>query len=166
MTETPSMRDNLLQDLQSNLDHFAHITSDLSAAEQVTPFTDEGWSIKDFLAHTAHWKKAAHALLVAYLHDQPLPPPEPSGDEANEVQRLRHASFSLREVQADWQANNTHLKHLIVDELDEQHLAKEVRVPWDAVDSASIYSILNDICEHDIEHFDFIEQRLNQIKQA
>ncbi len=156
-------QEQLVETLRLDQQHFDRITHALTATDQTTPFTPEGWSVKDFLAHAAHWKQAAHASLVAFVHDQPPPAPIASGDEANARQKQIYASLSLPEAQSFWQETHTQMLHLIVDELDENRLTSEVHVPWDASDTQPASTLIAEMCDHDTEHFAFIETHFNLI---
>jgi hypothetical protein len=158
MADTQITQEGLAESLRLDQERFNLVTQKLSETGQVAPFTPEGWSVKDFLAHMAHWKQAAHAFLVAYVHDQPYPPFVESGDEANAKQQRIYASLSLPEAQSFWQETHTHMLHLVVDELDENHLHEEVRVPWNEEAMVSACELVADICGHDAEHFDLIEE--------
>lgn len=159
MAAVPTQQE-LLDMLQSDHERFTRLIEHLSDEEQQTPFTPQGWSVRDFLAHMAHWKAATQMLLVAYTHDQPLPPQTPSGDEANEEDRQMNRARTLPQVRNDWEETHTRLQHLIVDELDDTRLQEKVRPPWSEEGDGSepICTILVDICGHDVEHFELMEQ--------
>lgn len=157
MADTQFTQEGLAESLRLDQERFNRVTQTLSETAQVTPFTSEGWSVKDFFAHMAHWKQAAHAFLVAFVHDQPLPAFVESGDEPNAKQQRIYSSLSLQEAQSFWQETHTHMLHLIVDELDADHLNAEVHVPWDEEAMASACELVADMCGHDAEHFDLIE---------
>ncbi len=108
MADTQITQEGLAESLRLDQKRFEHITQSPSETEQVTPFTPEGWSVKDFLTHMAHWKQAAHAFLVAFVHDQPLPAFIASGNEANATQQQIFASLSLQAAQSFWQETHTH----------------------------------------------------------
>ena len=150
---------SLLESLKHDEDRFNLLVSRLSEEQQLQPVTAEGWSVKDFLAHMAHWKAATHAILVAYTHDQPLPDVTPSGDEANAEMRQQDASRSLQEVQDYWMASHKHFVHLVADELDDTRLSEKVRAPW-GDDEEMMCVMLAEICEHDREHFLLIERHV------
>jgi hypothetical protein len=158
MADTQVTQEGLAESLRLDQARYNRLIQTLSEAEQVTPFTPEGWSVKDFLAHMAHWKQAAHAFLVAYIHDQPLPTFIESGDEANAKQQRIYASLSLQQAQSFWQEAHTHLLHLVVDELDEDHLTGEVHVPWDEEGTAPACTLVAEMCGHDVEHLELIER--------
>jgi len=99
--------------IQADHDRFERVIQHLSEEQQLRPISPEGWSVKDFLAHMAHWNAAAHAVLVAYLHYQPLPEVVPSGDEANAQIREQDSSRSLQEAQQYWQESHSHLLHML-----------------------------------------------------
>ena len=147
----------LLDAFQEDAARFQRLILALDDVQQELPFTSEGWSVKDFLAHMSHWKAATQQLLVAYTHDQPLPPVMPSGDSANAEAREVDKALSLPQVRNYWEETNTHLLHLIADELDDERLQEEVRSPW-GDDFMAVCTILADMCEHDAEHFELIEQ--------
>ena len=165
MTSAQHTQSDILAILQRDHERFTALINQLSEEELQKPFTPEGWAIKDFLDHMTHWKKAAHALVVAFLHDQPLPPVVSSGDAENEEQRRRCAAVSVQDILADWKETHTHLRHTVIDELDEQRLLMEkIRVPWDKEVTEPIGTLIADMCEHDAEHFDLIEQHFTSDK--
>lgn len=149
---------DILDALQDDLTRFRTIINQLDEVQQQIAITPQGWSVKDFLAHTSHWKAATHKLLVAYTHDQPLPPPTPSGDAANAEAREMDKAMSLPQVRTYWEEVHEHMTHLVADDLDDKKLTEEVRAPWSETASSPICEIIVDICEHDAEHFDLIEQ--------
>lgn len=157
MATTHPTQQQLLDMLQRDHARFTRLIQRLNEEEQQTPFTPEGWSVRDFLAHMAHWKDATHRLMVAYTHDQPLPPATPSGDAANAEDREMNTARSLPQIRNDWETEHTRLQHLVVDELDDTRLQERVRVPWGERE-ARICTIIAQICEHDNEHFDLIDQ--------
>lgn len=161
MTDTTMTQEKLVESLRLDQQHFDRLTHALTQSDQTTPFTPEGWSVKDFLAHMAHWKQAAHASLVAFVHDQPSPTPIESGDEANARQQQIYASLSLPEAQSFWQETHTQMLHLVVDELDDNRLTTEVHVPWDETDTQPACTLVAEMCDHDIEHFALIKAHFN-----
>jgi len=156
-TERPSQQ-GILDSFQEDHTRFSRLINHLSEDQQQTAFTPEGWSVRDFLAHMAHWKAATLKLIVAYTHDQPLPPVMPSGDEANAEAREIDKALSLPQVRSYWEETHVNLTHLIADELDDEKLQDEVRPPWDENPPMSLCTIIADICGHDAEHFELIEQ--------
>src|SRR5260221_11257995 len=68
----PYTQADLLRLLQIDHNHFTTVVTRLSEEEQLQAFSNEGWSVKDFLDHMAHWNNAANRLLSAYLYNQPL----------------------------------------------------------------------------------------------
>ncbi len=172
-------RETLLQQLQENEERFNRLIGRLSNEEQTRPFTPEGWSVKDFLAHMTYWKHVTNACLVAYTHDQPLPDCIEVGDEANEEQRKRDAGQSLEDTQGAWEKTHKHMVHLVVDELDDNHLAEKLRTPWCDADTGAkvrmpwnenktepICEIVNSMCKHDVELFDLIEKYFKEEKSS
>ena len=159
MSTPPPTQESLLSSFKQDHDRFERVIQRLSEEQQLRPISPEGWSVKDFLAHMAHWNTATNAVLVAYLHYQPLPEVVPSGDEANAQMRQQDSSRSLQEVHQYWQESHTHLLHMLTDELDDTRLAEEVRAPW-SDDQIAICVLLMEMCEHDREHFLFIERHV------
>ncbi len=148
----------ILDALQEDLARFQKLIIRLDDEQQQMAITPEGWSVRDFLAHMSHWKAATQKLLVAYTHDQPLPPVMPSGDEANEEARQMDKSLSLPQVRNYWEETHERFTHLVADNLDDRKLQEEVRPPWDENITQPICTIVASICEHDNEHFTLIEQ--------
>ncbi len=148
----------ILDALQEDLARFQQLIIRLDDEQQQIAITPEGWSVRDFLAHMSHWKAATQKLLVAYTHDQPLPPVMPSGDEANEEARQMDKSLSLPQVRNYWEETHERFTHLVADNLDDRTLQQEVRPPWDEDTTEPICTMIASICEHDDEHFALIEQ--------
>lgn len=155
--EQPTQQ-GILDSLQEDHARFSRIINHLSEQQQQIAFTPEGWSVKDFLAHMAHWKAATLKLIVAYIHDQPLPPVMPSGDEANAEAREMDKGLSLPQVRNYWEETHLNFTRLVADELDDEKLQDEVRPPWDENPPMPLCTIIADICGHDGEHFELIEQ--------
>jgi len=156
-TQLPTQQ-GLLDSLQDDHARFQKLISRLNDEEQQTAITSEGWSVKDFLSHMSHWKAATQKLVVAYTHDQPLPPVRPSGDEANAEAREMDQELSLPQVRNYWEETHMHLTHLVADELDDKKLQEEVRPPWDEHTVEPLCTMVASMCEHDAEHFSLIEQ--------
>ena len=148
---------SLLDAFQDDAARFQRVINALNEEQQQVAITPEGWSVKDFLSHMSHWKAAMLRFLVAYTHDQPFPPGIRSGDEANAEAREMDKALSLPQVRNYWEETHMHLVHLIADELDDARLKEEVRSPW-GDDLVPICMTIADICEHDAEHFELIEQ--------
>lgn len=158
MAQQLPTQQQLIDGLQNDLERFRSLINRLDDEQQQIAITPEGWSVKDFLAHMSHWKAATHKLLVAYTHDQPLPPPTPSGDKANAEAHELDKTMSLPEVRTYWEEVHEHMTHLLVDNLDDKKLTDEVRTPWSETDTMPICTTITDICYHDAEHFELIEQ--------
>jgi hypothetical protein len=156
-TQQPTQQE-ILDFLQEDLARFHKLINRLNEEQQQVAITPQGWSVKDFLAHMSHWKAATQKLLVAYTHDQPLPPVMPSGDEADEEARQMDKSLSLPQVRNYWEETHEHFTHLVADNLDDKTLREEVRPPWDGNTDEPICAIVASICKHDAEHFALIEQ--------
>jgi uncharacterized damage-inducible protein DinB len=148
----------LLDSFHESHMRFQELITPLNDEEQQIAITPEGWSVKDFLAHMSHWKAATQKLIVAYTHDQPLPPVTPSGDEANAEAREMDKALSLPAVRNYWEETHMHMIHLIADELDDEKLREEVRPPWNEHTTEPLCTIVAYICEHDAEHLALIEQ--------
>ena len=152
-------QESLVESLRRDAERFDILVSKVSEEQQLAAISPEGWSVKDFIAHMAHWKAVTHALLVAYTHDQLLPDVTPSGDEVNAEMRQQDAARSLQDVHSYWQEVHTHLLHLVVDELNDKKLDEVLRPPWGG-DDEKLCVIVAEIIEHDREHFLLIERLL------
>jgi hypothetical protein len=157
-TQQPATQQELLDAYQENHERFLKLINHLDEEQQQSPFTPEGWSVKDFLSHMSHWKAATLKLIIAYTHDQPLPPVTPSGDEANAEACEMDKAISLPQVRNYWEETHMHFTHVIADVLDDKKLQEEVRPPWDEGVTESLCSIVAEICGHDEEHLELIEQ--------
>jgi hypothetical protein len=153
----PTQQD-ILDALNDDHERFQRLVTSLSEEEQQIAFTPEGWSVKDFLSHMSHWKAATQRLIVAYTHDQPLPPVMPSGDRANAEARETDKVLPLPQVRNYWEETHMHFIHLVADELDDKKLQEEARLPWEDNTTAPLCTMIAYICEHDAEHFELIDQ--------
>jgi hypothetical protein len=158
VTQPLPTQQGLLDVLQDDYARYQKLIGRLSEEEQQSAFTPEGWSVKDFLAHMSHWKAATQKLIIAYVHDQPLPPETPDGDAANEEAREMDKSMSLPQVRNYWEETHQIMTRLVADELDDKRLLEEVPQPWDQSTPDTIGAIVSSICEHDAEHFELIDQ--------
>ena len=158
MAKQLSTQRDFLDVLENDHARFHKLINRLNDEEQQTAFTPEGWSFKDFLSHMSYWREATKLVIVAYTHDQPLPPVASSGDEANEVVREMNKALSLPQVRNYWEETHIQLTHVVADELKDEKLQDEVRPPWDEHTTESLSSMVASICEHDMEHFELIEQ--------
>ena len=152
--------------LQEDYARYQKIILHLNDEEQQTAFTPEGWSVKDFLSHMSHWAAATHKVLVAYVHDQPLPPAIPSGNKANAIARETYKELSLPQVRNYWEETHMHLTHLVADELDDKKSQEETRPPWSENTTEPLCTQIASVCEHDAEHFELIEQYFELGKQV
>lgn len=157
-TQQPATQQELLEAFQDNHERFLKLIAQLNEEQQQTPFTPEGWSVKDLLSHMSHWKAATLKLIVAYTHYQPLPPVTLSGAEANEEAREMDKALSLPEVRNYWEETHMHFTHVIADVLDDKKLQEEVSPPWDEEVTEPLCSIVVSICGHDQKHLEVIEQ--------
>jgi hypothetical protein len=155
--QQPTQQD-LLDAFQENHERFLKLINHLDEEQQQIAFTPEGWSVKDFISHMSHWKAATLKLIVAYTHDQPLPPVTPSGYQADAEAREMDKELPLPRVRNYWEETHTHFTHVIADVLDDKKLQEEVRTPWDEDITEPLCSIVASICEHDDEHLELIEQ--------
>jgi hypothetical protein len=153
----PTQQD-LLDLFQDGYARYQKLLHHLTDEEQQIAFTPEGRSVKDFLAHTSHWKAATHKLIVAYTRDQPLPPETPSGDLGNALAHEVDKSLSLPYVRNYWEETHLLMTRLISDELDDNKLLEEVPPPWNQSTTEVLSDMVASICEHDDEHFELIEQ--------
>jgi hypothetical protein len=156
-TQQPTRQD-LLDAFQDDHERFLKLINHLNEEQQQIAFTPEGWSVKDFLSHMSHWKAATLKLIVAYTHDQPLPPITPLGEEANAEAREMDQELPLPKVRNYWEETHMHFTHVVADVLDDNKLQEVVRPPWDEGVTESLCSIVASICAHDDEHFELIEQ--------
>ncbi len=166
MTTQQLTQQEILDLLQEDHARYQKIIHHLNDEEQQTAFTPEGWSVKDFLSHMSYWTAATHKVLVAYVHDQPLPPATPSGNEANAEVREIEKHFSLPKVRNYWEETHMHLTHLVVDELDDKKSQEETRPSWSENNTEPLWTQVVAVCEHDAEHFELIEQYFEIGKQA
>ena len=158
-TQLPN-KDALVLLFQKDQQRFHDLVQHQGPEALQRPFTPEGWSAKDFIAHMTHWKRGTLARVVAYLHSQPLPPALPIGHEANATQRQLEVDSTLQEVIDEWNTIHVHLQHLLAQQLNESNITEEISATWDESEQIPICSLLEEMYKHDTEHLDLIEQNL------
>ncbi len=157
MVTSSSYQETLLDLLQQSHDRFVVQMGKLSDQDKLRPFTYEGWSIKDFVSHLSYWKQGVCDSISAYLRGEPFPPALPDGDTANEVQRQLHHQETLASIFQEWQTVHSRLYHLVQHELKESQLSQPIRPPWNEHDLQPIGKLVEEIYNHDMEHFDLVE---------
>src|SRR5438093_12710598 len=101
MTEHISIsKEQLLEKMCSGYDAFSALLSSLSEAQLTTPGVNDGWSVKDNIAHLSAWQRRQIARNEAVRESVELPDPTPgmSIDEINELYYQQNKARSLTDV--------------------------------------------------------------------
>ncbi|HLF24735.1 MAG TPA: DinB family protein [Anaerolineae bacterium] len=105
---TPRSRAELLERIRQSHAAFEQMIRALSEAQLTTPGADDGWSVKDHLAHLAAWQRGITALLRRQPRYAAMglerPGPDASFDDLNAVLYQHSKDRPLSEVLADFRA--------------------------------------------------------------
>lgn len=91
MLETLSKAD-LLDKMREGRTQFAALIGQLSDEQMLTPSLDNGWTVKDVLAHVAWWANYAAGVIDALMDGRTPDVEKPETDEA--VDALNAAAFA------------------------------------------------------------------------
>lgn len=129
--DNPATKDELLHLVRTEWAVFEDILKQVQQQKMVEPNVENGWSVKDILAHITAWEKLmCQWLEEAVRGDIPERPQDDAGiDRLNARLYAQNRDKSLDEVLADFQ--NTHQRSLKVIQLvPENDLFDPQRFDW------------------------------------
>src|SRR5436305_403008 len=99
MTEHIS-KEQLLEKMRSGYTAFSALLSSLSEAQLTTPGVNDGWSVKDNIAHLSVWQRRQIARNEAVRQNVELPDPTPGMgiDEINQLYYQQNKDRSLADI--------------------------------------------------------------------
>jgi len=169
--DSPSLPQNkaeLMARLQREWAAVEQAISGLTEAQMVAP-GEEGWSVKDHLAHLTHWEQI---LVLSQLGDRPFVEAANVDDETarlppegglNESMQQRDKDRPLAEVLAD--SRRSHQQVLdTLDGMDFAYLMRP-RYPDDPDRGPLINWVIGNTYEHYREHREYIQTVIRQVSK-
>ncbi len=163
MTEQ-HIKATLLEDTQKGYDDFGHLLSSLTNEQMTTPTMDNGWSVKDAIAHLTAWQQRPIALLQAVRDNQELPDPTPnmSVDEINEMFYQQNKSLPLDRALANLHAVQQQTMAALQASSEED---LNMPIAW-LGNRPVVQWVIGNNSEHYQEHIGYIQTWLQQTKSV
>lgn len=149
-----------LQKMQAGYNAFEALLAPLTEAQMTSPDVNDGWSVKDNLAHLSAWHKRVIQLLNATMQGVPLPDPTPdmTTDEVNAQFYDENRNRSLQDIHTEFRTTYQQLR-ATVQTMSNEDLNK----PFDWLDGRSVGEYVpGNTYEHYQEHTDIIEAWLKR----
>ncbi len=113
--EWPTTREQVIDWTHSEHDMLEQVVNSLTPEQLVAPILDDGWSVKDVLAHIAEWEKLMLGWIEAYLRGGApvrfapdfVPTPDTfqeTADRLNQALYEQNRARSLQDVCEDYAA--------------------------------------------------------------
>ncbi len=157
-------KDTLLTDTQKGYDDFEQLLSQLTTEQILAPKGDDGWSVKDNIAHLVAWQQRTINLLQAVRDNRELPDPTPNmnEDEINAMFYQQYKSLPLDKALADLHAVQQQTISAL-QSLSEDDLNKPIA--W--LDNRPVVGwVVGNNSDHYQEHTHYIQKSLQQTKNA
>ena len=165
----PENKDGALETLRAEFARWEALLGGLSAAQITAPQLDEGWSVKDVVAHLWTWQQRSVARLEAARDGhEPVYPAWPTQLDP-ELEDQPHALNAWLyqatrdqpwpQIYASWHANFTRFLELAA-ALSEADLLEQDRYPW--LPGYALIEVLHGTAEHHAEHAEYLAPLLVQ----
>ena len=158
--------------LREELSRWEALLAGLSVAQVTAPQLDEGWSVKDVVAHLHAWQLRSNARLEGALHGrEPQYPPWPSEfdpeieGEPHDLNAWLYAHYRdqpWQTIYGNWNADFRRLLQL-ADALPEDDLLEAGKYAW--LEGYPLLAVLQGTLEHHREHAEYLEPQLAQLRQ-
>jgi hypothetical protein len=149
-----------LEKMQAGYNAFEALLAPLIETQMTAPDVNDGWSVKDNLAHLSAWHKRVIQLLNATMQGIPLPDPTPdmTTDEVNAQFYQENRGRSLQDVHAEFRVTYQQVCDAV-----QAISTEDLNKPLDWLDGRSVgeYIPVNTY-EHYQEHTDIIEAWLKR----
>ncbi len=151
-------KEQLLEKMRSGYATFSTLLSSLSEAQLTAPNVNDGWSIKDNIAHLSAWQRRQIARNQAVRDGVELPDPTPgmSIDEINELYYQQNKDRALADVLDEFHETDRLLQESVEALTDEQLNSP---IPWLDGRTLAPY-VAGDSYEHYEEHTEIIQHWL------
>ena len=156
MTQQPYVnKDTLLNDIRKGYSDFDTLLSSLNEQQMLTPGGNDGWTIKDHIAHLISWQRRTLPMLQAVMDNVELPDPTPdmTMDQINEQFYQRDVALPLDRVLAEHRAMQQLLFNA-VQSMSEEDLNRPI--PW-LDDRPVVGWVIGNTYEHYEEHTKYIQ---------
>jgi len=158
----------LLEALEDERQEILNLLEDVTDEAMLEPGTAGDWSVKDILAHIAHWEGQLITLLFQAQRGVKKPTTvhfsKETTDEVNQRWYIASKDRALEMVWQDWLGVRRQTIRR-VDEFSEEDLNNPQLYPWQ--DGVPLWQwIVNDALEHEEEHADQIREWLERRDSA
>ena len=156
-------RAELIERIREARASLAALLSPLVVEQIIRPLDDNGWSIRDHLAHLSAWSGKA----LAIIQDRPAyqglglisPPSDPRDyDSINALLHARDLSLSLDEVVARWGERDGEVLAALM--LASDRDLRRPTLPGEPDGPSVLAAVANNTYEHYIEHEAWIRRNL------
>ena len=162
-----------LSDLREQFDYWEALLASLSEAQITAPVLDDGWSLKDMIAHLHAWQLRSIARIEAASGDHapryPAWPeqfdPEVEGQphDLNAWLYQQYHAQPWGTVQQQWR--DGFRRFLALGEaVPADALVEQDRYPW--LEGYALIAVLHGSCEHHREHAEFLQPFLPKLQQS
>jgi uncharacterized protein (TIGR03083 family) len=155
--------------LKDELDAWERLLAGLTEAQLTAPSLDEGWSIKDVLAHLWWWQQLTVARQEAARRDiEPAypawpeslgPDPDENTEQTNDWVYRTYREMPWQDVYSGWRGNYERLLDL-VEEVPERDLTEPGKYAW--MGGYPLMASLEGTYEHHVEHLEWLTGWLGQ----
>ena len=158
MTQTARVeKDTLLNDMRKGYSDFDTLLASLNEQQMLAEGND-GWSIKNHIAHLTAWQQRTLNVLQAIANNVELPDPTPDMtiDQINEQFHQRDVALPLERVLVEHRAMQQQMLNA-VQSMSEDDLNRPIS--W--LDDRSVIGwVIGNTYEHYEEHTHYIQERL------
>lgn len=165
-----SDKQHILTLLREEFDWWQAALASLSEAQITAPQLDDGWSIKDVIAHLRAWQQRSIARLeAALLNKEPEYPAWPTQfdpeaeDQPHDLNAWLYAAYRDQPwstVQRDWREGFSRFLEL-GEAIPEKDLLDVGRYPW--LEGYALLAVLQGSYEHHHEHAEFLDPVLARL---
>ena len=157
-------KDILLADTQKGYSDFEQLLSQLTTEQILAPSGNDGWSVKDTIAHLVAWQQRTINVLQAVRDKRELPDPTPNmnEDEINALFYQQYNSLPLAKALADLHAVQQQTISTL-QSMSEEDLNKPIA--W-LNNRAVVGWVIGNNFDHYREHIGYIQNSVQQTKKA
>ena len=155
--------------MRDEIHRWEDLLANLSEAQITAPQLDDGWSIKDVMAHLWAWQQRSIARMEAAVnHTEPVFPRwpadlDPETEDVNQLNAWLYESSRAKSwatVHDEWRTGFLRLLEL-GEAVPENDLLEPGRFAW-LDDNYPLVLVLRGTCEHHEKHRDWLQTWLQQ----
>ena len=160
MTQQPYVnKGTLLNDIRKGYTDFDTLLSSLNERQMLTHGGNDGWTIKDHIAHLTSWQQRTLPILQAVIDnvEPPDPTPDMTMDQINEQFYQRDVALPLDRVLAEHRSTQQQMLNA-VQSMSEEDLNRPIS--W-LDDRPVVGWVIGNTYDHYEEHTHYIQQWLH-----